>query len=148
MLFLNPPDHTRIRSLVSRAFTPRRVEELRPAITAMLTPVLDRFADQGGGNVVTDLAVPFPVAVISELLGVPPEDSAALEPDIHAGTALIDATLDEDRRAKGEAAVQRVADGGGTMADVVQQNSRHAGLQFGIGDRGSFALNDQQSLFH
>ncbi|MFM7063548.1 MAG: cytochrome P450, partial [Actinomycetes bacterium] len=110
MLFLNPPDHTRIRSLVSRAFTPRRVEALRPAITALLDPVLDRFAEQGGGDVVRDLAVPFPVAVISELLGVPPEDSAALEPDIHAGTALIDATLDEQRREQGEAAVQRVAE--------------------------------------
>ena len=110
MLFLNPPDHTRIRSLVSRAFTPRRVEELRPAITAMVEPVLDRFAEQGGGDVVTDLAVPFPVAVISALLGVPPEDSAALEPDIHAGTALIDATLDEERQAKGEAAIVRVAE--------------------------------------
>ncbi|MFM7064803.1 MAG: cytochrome P450 [Actinomycetes bacterium] len=110
MLFLNPPDHTRIRSLVSRAFTPRRVDELRPAIAALLDPVLDRFAEQGGGDVVTDLAVPFPVAVISELLGVPPEDSAALEPDIHAGTALIDATLDEERRAQGEAAVLRVAE--------------------------------------
>jgi hypothetical protein len=110
MLFLNPPDHTRIRGLVSRAFTPRRVEELRPAIAALLTPVLDKFAEQGGGNVVTDLAVPFPVAVISELLGVPPEDNEALEPLIHDGTALIDAALDEEGRIRGEAAVAKVAE--------------------------------------
>ena len=71
MLLLNPPDHTRIRSLVSRAFTPRRVEELRPTIENLLLPVLDRFVDQGGGDVMADLAVPYPVAVISELLGVP-----------------------------------------------------------------------------
>ena len=109
MLFLNPPDHTRIRGLVARAFTPRRVEELRPRIEALLAPVLDQFADQGGGDVVTDLAVPFPVAVISELLGVPREGNEFLEPLIHAGTRLIDAALTEDERVVGQAAVAEVA---------------------------------------
>lgn len=110
MLFLNPPDHTRIRGLVARAFTPRRVEELRPRIEALLAPVLDRFADQGGGDVVTDLAVPFPVAVISELLGVPRDGNEFLEPLVHAGTRLIDTTLTEEERVVGQAAVAELAE--------------------------------------
>jgi cytochrome P450 len=70
MLFLNPPDHTRIRSLVARAFTPRRVEELRGRIDELLTPILDEVADAGECDIMSTLAVPFPVAVISALLGV------------------------------------------------------------------------------
>ncbi|MFM7067889.1 MAG: cytochrome P450 [Actinomycetes bacterium] len=110
MLFLNPPDHTRIRSLVSRAFTPRRVEELRPAIARLLDPILEQLADQGGGNVVTDLAVPFPVAVISELLGVPRDGNEHIAPLVHDMTALIDAALDEEGRSRGEAAALQVAE--------------------------------------
>ncbi len=93
MLFLNPPDHTRIRGLVSRAFTPRRVEALRPRIAEILDPVLDRLAD--GGDVMTELAVPFPVTVISELLGVPSEGNEHIRPLVHAITAFIDPAADE-----------------------------------------------------
>jgi cytochrome P450 len=110
MLFLNPPDHTRIRGLVSRAFTPRRVEELRPAIEELLAPVLDRFAEQGGGDVVSDLATPFPVAVISELLGVPREGNEHIGPLVRDTTALIDVAADDATRARGEAAVIEVAE--------------------------------------
>lgn len=95
MLFLNPPDHTRIRGLVSRAFTPRRVEALRPQIEALLAPVLARFADHGGGDVMAELAVPFPVAVISELLGVPKEGNEHVQPLVRDVTAFIDAAADD-----------------------------------------------------
>ena len=71
MLRMNPPDHTRIRGLVSREFTPSRVEALRPAIEAMVDEVLDELASSGGGDVMDILAFPLPVKVIGELLGVP-----------------------------------------------------------------------------
>ena len=109
MLLLNPPDHTRIRSLVSRAFTPRRVEELRTTIGELLTPVLDRFAHQGGGDVIADLALPFPIAVISELLGVPREGNEHIHPLVHAVTALIDPASDDATLAAGEAAGAELA---------------------------------------
>jgi cytochrome P450 len=96
MLFLNPPDHTRIRGLVSRAFTPRRVEELRPQIAALLEPVLDGLADSGRGDVMSELAIPFPVAVISELLGVPREGNEHIRPLVHAITAFIDPAADDE----------------------------------------------------
>lgn len=69
MLFLNPPDHTRIRGLVSRAFTPRRVEQLRPEITEMTDLLLDEMG--GEGDFVESLAYPLPANVISALVGVP-----------------------------------------------------------------------------
>ncbi len=109
MLLLNPPDHTRIRSLVSRAFTPRRVEGLRPTISGLLTPVLDRFAQQGGGDVIAELALPFPIAVISELLGVPKEGNEHIHPLVHSVTALIDPASDEATLAAGEAAGAELA---------------------------------------
>lgn len=109
ILLLNPPDHTRIRGLVSRAFTPKRVEELRPTITRLLDPVLDRFAEHGGGDVMPDLAVPYPVAVISELLGVPSEGNEDIRPLVRAVTALIDAATDAQMQAEGEAAAMKLA---------------------------------------
>ncbi len=110
MLFLNPPDHTRIRGLVSRAFTPKRVEELRPQIEELLTPVLDRVAQAGGGDVMAELAIPFPVAVISELLGVPREGNEHIRPLVHAVTAFIDAAADDETLDRAERASIELVD--------------------------------------
>ncbi|MGH2731501.1 MAG: cytochrome P450 [Actinomycetota bacterium] len=71
MLTENPPDHTRLRYLASRAFTLRRVEMLRPRIAKLADERLDRMADRGESDVIEDLAFPLPVRVIGELLGVP-----------------------------------------------------------------------------
>jgi cytochrome P450 len=75
-LFLDPPDHTRLRGLVSKAFTPRVVEGLRPRIQEIVDGLLDQAAGKGGLEVIEDLAYPLPVQVISEMLGVPSEDHA------------------------------------------------------------------------
>ena len=80
MLYRDPPDHTRLRAAVSRAFTPRVVEALRPRIQQLVDELLDRVQDAGTMDVIADLAAPLPVAVIGELLGVPPEDWATLTP--------------------------------------------------------------------
>lgn len=78
MLFADPPDHTRLRRLVSKAFTQSAVEEMRPRIAAVVDARLDAAAAKGGMEIVEDLAFPLPVTVISEMLGVPMEDHAQL----------------------------------------------------------------------
>ena len=80
MLFLNPPDHTRIRALVSRAFTPRRVEQLRASIETMTAELLDELAASGGGDLMARLAFPLPANVISELVGIPRSERDWLRP--------------------------------------------------------------------
>ena len=74
MLRMDPPDHTRLRSLVSRAFTPRTVEALRPRIEQIVEEQLDAVAKSGRMDVIRELAYPLPVTVIAELLGIPTED--------------------------------------------------------------------------
>ncbi len=74
MLFRDPPDHTRLRSLVSRAFTPRSVEAMRPHIQEIVDGLLDRREGARGMDVIEDLAYPLPVRVICEMLGVPIAD--------------------------------------------------------------------------
>ena len=73
-LFLDPPDHTRLRGLVSKAFTPRVVEGLRPRIEACVAGLFDAVADRGEMDVIEDLAYPLPVQIICEMLGVPAAD--------------------------------------------------------------------------
>jgi cytochrome P450 len=75
-LFLDPPDHTRLRKLVSKAFVPKVVNELAPHITDLVNDMLDSVAERGQFDVVSDLAHPLPVTVICRLLGVPLEQEA------------------------------------------------------------------------
>ena len=74
MLDRDPPDHTRLRSLVSKAFTPRVIEGLRPRVQQVVDELLDRAEDRGAMDVIEDFAYPIPVVVICEMLGVPVED--------------------------------------------------------------------------
>ncbi|MGY1638949.1 cytochrome P450 [Geodermatophilus sp. SYSU D00742] len=76
MILLDPPDHTRLRRLVSRAFTPRRTAELRPRIEALAAGLLDALPE-GAVDLLATYAVPLPMAVICELLGVPDTDRDA-----------------------------------------------------------------------
>ncbi len=78
ILNIDPPDHTRIRRLVSKAFTPRRVEALTPRVQALVDGMLDDVEERGEMDVIADLAFPLPFAVISEMLGMPHADSALL----------------------------------------------------------------------
>ncbi|MGO4752094.1 cytochrome P450, partial [Streptomyces sp. 2MCAF27] len=80
MLDLEPPDHTRLRRLVSKAFTPRTVERLAPVVERLADELAEAFVAEGGGDLVAAVAEPLPVAVIAEMLGIPPEDRAALRP--------------------------------------------------------------------
>src|SRR5215468_472791 len=71
MLVLDPPDHTRLRSLVTKAFTARRVAEMRPRIRKLVDQQLDRVAGKGAMDVIRDLAHRLPVIVICDMLGIP-----------------------------------------------------------------------------
>jgi cytochrome P450 len=76
MLRMDPPDHTRLRGLVNRAFTPRSIEKLRPRIEAIVDELLGEVRGRSGMDLVDALAYPLPVIVISEMLGVPTRDRA------------------------------------------------------------------------
>jgi cytochrome P450 len=80
MLDLEPPDHTRLRRLVLRAFTPRTVEAMRGRIEAIVDGLIDDFAGAGEVDLIADYVEPLPVTVIAELLGVPPADRHLLRP--------------------------------------------------------------------
>jgi cytochrome P450 len=70
----DPPRHRQIRGLVSKAFTPRRIEELTPRLIKIVDELLEPTIDKGKMNVVTELTYPLPVRVIAEILGLPPQD--------------------------------------------------------------------------
>ena len=74
MLMKDPPDHTRLRGLVFKAFTPRMVEQLRDMIQAVTNRLLDKVQDKGEMDLIADLAYPLPVTVIAEMLGIPRQD--------------------------------------------------------------------------
>jgi len=111
MLDRDPPDHTRLRRLVSKAFTPRAVEALRPRITGLVDEMLDAAERQGPRarvDLVDALAFPLPFAVIAEMLGTPPADHERIrqlsgtvvrslepvnDPDTAAAIAAADAEL-------------------------------------------------------
>lgn len=96
MLMADPPDHTRLRRLVSRSFTPRQVERLRPAIHELVDTLLEDLARRGEVEFMTEFALPLPMAVIGELVGVPAEDRAGLQPKVRAAARGIEPVLTEE----------------------------------------------------
>ena len=90
MIFLDPPRHDRLRKLVSRAFTPRRLAGLEVFVRTTVTGLLDRLVRQGGGDFVQELSMPLPMDVIFTLLGVP-------EGDRHWLRERMDLSLERDR---------------------------------------------------
>ena len=75
----DPPQHRQLRGLVSKAFTPRRIEELRPRLIQITDELLELAIARGKMNVATEFTYPFPVRVIAEVLGLPPEDQEQLQ---------------------------------------------------------------------
>ncbi|MEJ7584845.1 MAG: cytochrome P450 [Acidimicrobiales bacterium] len=98
ILNIDPPDHDRLRRLVSKAFTPRTVEQLRPRIEGLVANLLDEAARQGAEgdgrmDVIAGLAFPLPFAVISEMLGMPDGDTEQLRDWSHTLTQVLDPIL-------------------------------------------------------
>ncbi len=96
ILGIDPPDHTRLRRLVSKAFTPRTIEALRPRIQALVDEALDHIAEQGQADIIAELAFPLPFDVISEMLGMPAGDTEALRSWSEDIVKTIDPIITED----------------------------------------------------
>ena len=79
MKFTDPPRHTKLRALVSRAFTPRSIAALERRIAEISGDLLDRVMDRDEIDVATDFAAPLPTTVIAEMLGIPPADRALFD---------------------------------------------------------------------
>jgi len=89
MLLLNPPDHTRLRGLVAKVFTARRIEEMRPRVQAIVDKMLDDIADKGQMDLIGDFAFPLPFTVICDMLGIPDDEREVLmERSLFSGRAL------------------------------------------------------------
>ncbi len=96
MLMADPPDHTRLRRLVSRSFTPRQVERLRPTIHELVDSLLEDLARRGDIEFMSEFALPLPMAIIGELVGVPSEDRAGLQPKVRAAARGIEPVLTDE----------------------------------------------------
>lgn len=148
MLMMDPPDHTRLRHLVSRAFTPRRVEErLRPRIEALVGELLDAVTTSGRDelDVMRDFAEPLPAIVIAELLGVPAADhrqfkqwssellaegpGRAFQPGAQERTAALFARLREYVR--GIVAERRKAPGEDLISGLIEAQAERDALSEG-----------------
>lgn len=122
-LFLDPPDHTRLRKLAQQAFAPKVVRGLEGHITALVDNLLDEVVAAGRFEVIADLAHPLPVAVICRMLGVPISD----EPEFSAASALLAQGLDPFIAFTGEVSksfTERLAAGKwlrGYLSDLVEQ---------------------------
>jgi cytochrome P450 len=90
MLQQDPPDHTRLRGLVVKAFTARRVEDMRPRIQQIVDQALDRVAPRGRMDVIADFAFRLPVTVICDMLGIPEEDHEMFFSGARTGGRLLD----------------------------------------------------------
>ena len=104
LLNIEPPDHTRIRSLISRVFTPTSVAALRPRIEQTASRTLAPLAGRGRFDLVGEVAQPFSVAVICAMLGVPAEDSRLLLDWSHAIVKMYELTTNDQQRAAASAA--------------------------------------------
>ena len=106
MLFLDPPDHTRLRALVNKAFTPRAVAALEPRIREIMTTLLDAVDDPSAFDLMKAVAKPLPVIVIAEMLGIPPEDRAQFAVWSDQRARILEPTLTPEERETAEAAMQ------------------------------------------
>jgi cytochrome P450 len=98
LLTNDPPSHTRYRKLVSRAFTPRRVASWQPSIDRLSNELIDGFAETGSVELVSEFAIPLPVRVIADALGVPRERQADFRRWTNDATSSIGADASDERR--------------------------------------------------
>src|SRR5262249_25501096 len=106
MVYRDPPDHTRMRALVNKAFTRNAVETIRPRIEAIVNELCDAVRDGGKVDLIRAFAYPVPVTVIAEVIGVPPELAGAIKTwsnDI--ATLMLGELADEGRHARADRAL-------------------------------------------
>ena len=124
LLFIDPPDHTRLRGLVSQAFTPRRVEAMRARIETVVGQILDEVEARSGRSMelMADLAQPLPVIVICELLGVPLADHHRFGPWSSAASRLLDGDIDNETMVRGMASAAELITYFQTLFDERRSN--------------------------
>ncbi len=124
MLDLEAPDHTRIRRLVSKAFTPATVRDLTPVIERLAAELVDSLRADGGGDLLARVAEPLPVAVIAEMLGVPPADRGLLRPWSAAICGMYELNPDE---ATATAAVRASVEFSAYLRELIAARRREPG---------------------
>jgi cytochrome P450 len=124
ILNLDPPDHTRLRRLVSLAFTPSAIERLRPRVEELVTAALDRAAERGSMELVDELAFPVPFHVISDLLGMPTEREDEIRGWSQTLTAALEPTADDDTMAAADEAAAAL---GGYLNEVIAERRGNLG---------------------
>ncbi len=124
LLFVDPPQHTRVRGLVAQAFTPRRIEALRPRIEAMIDGILDGLAERSSFDVLEEVAWPIPIMGVTELLDVPTTDQDLLHRWTHAITAVDELPLELDLLAAAGTAADEFLS---YAAELVEERRRHPG---------------------
>jgi len=152
ILTLNPPEHARIRSLISRAFTQRRVAGLEPAIADMTRSLLDDIAERSdGGGVVEfmhDFAFLLPVTVICELLGIPEADREGFRPLARALVATLEPGMSREQLAAADAAAVQLNDYFTALAATRRSDPRDDLISalVGINDARDGRLSDSELL--
>jgi hypothetical protein len=152
LIFLDPPDHDRLRRLVMRQFTPERVAGMHDRVTQLVNRLLDAQRDRGQLDIVDDFAHPLPVDVVSEMLGVPPED----RPRFEAWVPVLVRRL-EPAQVVSEAEVERAAQAATEMREylvglIAERRARPAddlisGLAtMATGHDPALQMNDQDLL--
>ncbi len=102
------PEHTRLRKLVAKSFTPRMIENLKPFIERTVQELLDPLADAGGGNVLDAVGFPLPVRIIGEMLGVPEPDRAQFRGLVRDLVAILEMQPTAEQLATADAAQQSI----------------------------------------
>jgi cytochrome P450 len=121
MLMINPPEHTRVRRLVARAFTAQRVAGMRPAVEAIADRLLDGLADEI--DFVEEIAFPFPVTVVGELLGVPAADRPMFRELVAAWSPVLE-ILDRPPLDRADAAAREIIAYFAALADARRREPR------------------------
>ncbi len=124
ILNLDPPDHTRLRRLVSVAFTPSVIERLRPRIQQLVDDIFDRAAECGSMELVDELAFPVPFQVISEMLDLPTDRSDEIRDWSQAITISLEPTVTEAQIEQAERAIDEL---NGFLREVVDHRRTHLG---------------------
>ncbi|HEY5860773.1 MAG TPA: cytochrome P450 [Actinomycetota bacterium] len=145
LLCLEPPDHTRIRRLISKVFTPRAVAALRPSIEQFSAELLDRCAEQAEFDLLADYAQPYSVAVICSMLGVPRADTDQLLAWSHAIVKMYELSTTDDVRAEANRAAAEYIEY--TRALIADKRRSPDGLLVselvGVEDEGDVLTEDE-----
>ncbi len=145
LLNLEPPDHTRLRRLVSAVFTPRAVSALRPVVEDYSDRTLSAAREPGEFDLIADYAQPFSVAVICTLLGVPVDDGPRLLDWSHAIVKMYEISTDDEHRAAAERAAGEFVDYVRALIDRRRRQPRGDLISelIGIADHGDRLTRDE-----